>query len=122
MAAKLNTEEIDAFRVLREHLIKLDEQDKEDMTDQALRKAKGVAAMLKQYYEVKHVYLYGSLAWGGFSANSDIDLMITGFKGNYWRACSEAEAIAAPIEISLACEENCVVSLRNKVLQRGVEL
>ncbi len=122
MAAKMSTEEISTFRALRKHLIELDEQEQQEMVNQALQKAGRAAAILKQNYEVEHVYLYGSLAWGGFNASSDIDLFLIGFKGNYWRACSEVEAITAPIKISLACEEDCVDSLRNKVLWKGVEL
>jgi len=47
---------------------------------------------------------------------------LVGFQGNYWRACSEADDIATPIEVSLACEEECIESLKNKVLENGVLL
>ncbi|MGI5880021.1 MAG: nucleotidyltransferase family protein [Syntrophomonadaceae bacterium] len=110
------------FRAIRKHLIKLDKQDEQYYYQQALQKAKDVAAMLKGRYGVKQVYLYGSLAWGGFDQHSDIDLYLVGFQGNYWRACSEADDIATPIEVSLACEEECIESLKNKVLENGVLL
>lgn len=110
------------FRAMRKHLIKLDKQDEQRHYQLALQKAKDVAAMLKERYGVKQVYLYGSLAWGGFDRHSDIDLYLVGFQGNYWRAYSEAEDIAAPIEVSLACEEDCIDSLKNKVLENGVLL
>lgn len=110
------------FRTVRKRLIELDKQDEQRHYQQALQKAKDVAAMLKEHYGVKQVYLYGSLAWGGFDRHSDIDLYLVGFQGNYWRAYSEAEDIAAPVEVSLACEEDCINSLKDKVLENGVLL
>ena len=110
------------FSKMRDHLLKLEQENKQDYYLQALHKANQLAAMLKQKYQVKQVYLYGSLAWGGFDQHSDIDLFLVGFAGNYWRACSDAETTAAPIEVSLACEEDCLDSLKDKVLTKGVLL
>lgn len=122
MPGSRSVDNISQFRTMRKRLIELNKQDEQHHYQQALQKAKDVAAMLKERYGVKQVYLYGSLAWGGFDRHSDIDLYLVGFQGNYWRAYSEAEDIAAPIEVSLACEADCINSLKNKVLENGVLL
>lgn len=110
------------FHLMREYLMKLEERDIREHYQRALQKAEEISAMLQVKYGVKQVYLYGSLAWGGFDKHSDIDLFMIGFTGNYWQAFSDAEAIGTPIEVSLACEEDCQDSLKNKVLAKGVLL
>ncbi len=110
------------FSQMRERLLKKAEREKKDYYLQALHKAGNLAAMLKQKYNVQKIYLYGSLAWGGFDQHSDLDLFLVGFEGNYWKALSEAEAIAAPLPVSLACEEDCQESLKEKVRKKGVLL
>ena len=110
------------FILMREHLMKLEERDIREHYQRALQKAEEISTMLRMKYGVKQIYLYGSLAWGGFDNHSDIDLFMIGFTGNYWQAFSDAEAIGMPIEVSLACEEDCQDSLRNKVLAKGVLL
>ncbi len=62
----------------------------------AMERARKVAAVLKETFSVSRVILYGSLAEGRFDARSDIDLMIDGFRGSFWRAYSEAGAVADP--------------------------
>ncbi|MGI9860893.1 nucleotidyltransferase domain-containing protein [Moorella naiadis] len=47
--------------------------------DEARAKAQKVAVWLKEKYGVDRVYLFGSLAWGGFHSRSDIDLLVRGF-------------------------------------------
>ena len=54
--------------------------------------------------------------------HSDIDLYVVGFKGNYWKAYSEAVDLAGDIEINIACEEDCFPILKNQVLQKGIPL
>ncbi len=110
------------FNHVRDRLLKQEQKEKQDYHLQALQKARELAAMLKQKYNVKKVYLYGSLVWGGFDQHSDLDLFLVGFVGNYWRAFSDAETIAAPIQVSLACEEDCLESLKEKVMKKGVLL
>ena len=110
------------FLLMREQLMKLEEMDKQEHYQRALQKAEEISTMLRMKYGVKQIYLYGSLAWGGFDNHSDIDLFMIGFTGNYWQAFSDAEAIGMPIEVSLACEEDCQDSLKNKVLAKGVLL
>lgn len=88
----------------------------------AQESVKKIADFLKKDYQVKKVYLYGSLASGEFTLTSDIDLFIVGFSGNYWRALSTAQAIAGTIEVSLACEEDCYPELLQEVYAKGVEI
>ncbi|MGB9868164.1 MAG: nucleotidyltransferase domain-containing protein [Bacillota bacterium] len=45
--------------------------------------------------------MYGSLAWGGFSPGSDIDLFIEGVRGNFRDMYLAAERMGAPFEIRL---------------------
>lgn len=111
-----------AFRAMREYLLNLEERDKHEHEQQALQIAQDLAVMLRDKYGVEQVYLYGSLAWGGFDCHSDIDLFLVGFTGNYWQAFSDAEKVAMPIAVSLACEEDCVDDLKEKVLAKGVLL
>ncbi|MDD2299123.1 MAG: nucleotidyltransferase domain-containing protein [Fermentimonas sp.] len=110
------------FHSIRKHLISLEDRDKQQHCQLAIEKAHEIAKVLRMKHGVKQVYLYGSLAWGGFDLYSDIDLFLVGMNGNYWQALSDAENIAAPIEVSLACEEDCLNSLKEKVLAKGVLL
>lgn len=110
------------FNLMRQRLISLEEKDKQQHYQLAIEKAQEIAKILQMKHGVKQVYLYGSLAWGGFDQHSDIDLFLVGLTGNYWQAFSDAEKIAAPIEVSLACEEDCLDSLKAKVLAKGVLL
>lgn len=91
---------------------------------EALAKAKAVAEWLKKNYRVEEVYLYGSLAWGGFGVNSDIDLLVRGFKDkeHYWQMQSGAESVAQPFELNLLCEEEVPESLWRKVKTKGIKL
>jgi len=92
--------------------------------DEARSKAQQVAVWLKEKYGVDRVFLFGSLAWGGFHSRSDIDLLVRGFKDKkrYWQMQAGAEKVASPFELNLICEEEAPVSLRNKVITRGVIL
>jgi len=113
---------VSEFRQMRVRLLNLHDRDQQSYRARAMQTAQNLAVMLKEKYDVKQVILYGSLAWGGFDHNSDIDLFLVGFSGNYWQALRDAEEIAAPIAVSLACEEDCVETLRKKVKQKGVVL
>lgn len=110
------------FLQMRKHLLELEELERQKYYKSAWEKARAVAAMLKHKYRVDKVYVYGSLAWGWFQKQSDIDLFLIGFKGDYWKALGDAEDISSPIEISLVCTEDAFDSLQKKVLERGIEL
>jgi predicted nucleotidyltransferase len=110
---------MDKYRFLqRERAVRI-----QKLEEQARKKAREIAAVLKEKYGVSKVYLYGSLAWGGFTEGSDIDLLITGYQGHdFWKMYVEAERTGAPFEISLVCEEDAHPSLRKAVIERGILL
>ena len=89
---------------------------------QAMEKVRLAASVLKQKYGCRNVFLYGSLARGGFSSRSDIDLLIEGFKGRYWEMYRCIEDVASPFEISIICAENAQPALREEVEKYGVGL
>lgn len=60
---------------------------------EAMERTLRIATLLKSEFGVSKVVLYGSLAEGGFDARSDIDLMISGFCGPFWRMYSDAGAL-----------------------------
>ena len=82
----------------------------------------GATFSVEFMYQVGEVFLYGSLAWGGFTENSDIDLFLTGCRGSYWDMLRDAENLARPFKISIVCEEDASPSLKREVLQKGVRL
>jgi len=122
MAEGKGRADISDYRVLRRRLLGLEERKKERLYRLAWQKAVDIAAMLKERYGAGEVYLYGSLAWGGFDEHSDIDLFVVGLSGDYWQAYIDAEATAGPFQVSLACEEDCVENLKTKVREKGVRL
>jgi predicted nucleotidyltransferase len=93
--------------------------------ESARKRAEAVAALLKDRYSVKEVWLLGSLAWGKhFSARSDIDLYVAGLTGeaDYWEVLSQAEWVAAPFPLQLILAEGAPPSLKERVLKEGVRL
>ncbi len=107
---------------LRRRLWELNVQEERSHYCQALEKVQAVAAMLKERYRVKQVYLYGSLAWGRFDRCSGINLALVGFSGDYRKALRETEALASPIRVKLECLENCHESMQKRIVTRGVLL
>lgn len=91
---------------------------------EARARAREVAIWLKEKYGVDSVYIFGSLAWGGFHNRSDIDLLVRGFKDKerYWQMQVYAEEIARPYDLNLICEEEAPDSLRRKATEKGVQL
>ncbi len=84
--------------------------------------ARAVADMIKNRYGALNVWLYGSLANNEFSLHSDIDLMVMGTKGSYWKMYLEAEKITSPIPVSIVCYEDAFPSLINLIKKEGLEL
>lgn len=112
----------DEFLRMRELVLRDRARRNRVLFEDARIKAEDIAKMLKENYEVKQVYLYGSLAWGGFAEGSDIDLFAIGFKGNYWEMYNRAKRIAFPFMVSIVCEEDALPSLKEDVLKRGLLL
>ncbi|WP_276661818.1 nucleotidyltransferase family protein [Syntrophomonas wolfei] len=98
------------------------EKARKERNEQARQKASKIAVLLKDKYQAKKVYLYGSLVWGKFHERSDIDILVVNLKGDYWKAWVEVEATADPFPFDLVCYEDAFPSLREKVLEQGLEL
>lgn len=110
------------FRSLYNTLRRAREEKLKKLTDDALRKALLIAGILKGRYGVRKVYLYGSLAWGGFREGSDIDIFIEGFEGQYWRMYADMQRLASPFDVSIVLAEDASQSLRDTVAKSGVIL
>ncbi|CEO90078.1 MAG TPA: nucleotidyltransferase domain-containing protein [Syntrophaceticus sp.] len=91
----------DEFLKMRRLVLRERARRERVLVENARIKAEDVAKMLKEDYGVREVYLYGSLAWGGFAEGSDIDLLAVGFQGSYWEMFVKAERIAHPFEVSI---------------------
>jgi len=76
---------------------------------------------LAEYYRVRRVWLYGSLAEGGFHEHSDIDLAAEGFPPDSAPFCASAELdeLARPFAVDLVPLEDARPSVRAHILQHG---
>ncbi|MCL6449028.1 MAG: nucleotidyltransferase domain-containing protein [Armatimonadetes bacterium] len=112
------------FRQVRQLLLKEKAYREKQLRARALEKAQAVADWLKSRYNVKEVYLYGSLAWGKFTPQSDIDLLIVGFPNHarFWDMQVKAEEMATPFPVSIVCAEDAVESLRKRVFREGIRI
>ncbi|ADG82288.1 DNA polymerase beta domain-containing protein region [Thermincola ferriacetica] len=89
----------------------------------ALDKTKKAAGFLKEKYGVK-VFLFGSLAWGGFWERSDIDLAVEGFSDtkNYFKVLGEVWDIVSPFNVDLVLLQDIDESFRKKIQADGIIL
>ena len=104
-------------------LLKRDKEAKR--REAAWQSATKAAALLKENYSVKKVYLFGSLVWGKhYTAYSDIDLYVEGFpsEADYFEALGQAEYLAAPFPLNLVLEEKAPPGLKYKACKDGVRL
>jgi predicted nucleotidyltransferase len=76
---------------------------------------------LAERYGVRRVWLYGSLAEGGFHEHSDIDLAAEGFPPGsaLFRAGAELEELARPFTVDLVPLEDARPSVQAHILQAG---
>lgn len=86
--------------------------------------ARVVAAMLRRDFGATRVILFGSLARGGFHAESDIDLAVAGIPPKGWfRAYSAANQLARHYRwVELFPLEALDEHFLRRVLETGVEL
>ncbi len=100
-------------------------QEENERKKDAIEKARKVATFLKHTYQVKDVYLIGSLVWGKhFTASSDIDLLINNFpeSADYWEAVAAVEHLAMPSPVSIVLAKSASTSLEEKVKKEGLLL
>jgi hypothetical protein len=94
-----------------------------DLRAQQLRERLGPAvSMLRERYGITEVTLFGSLAAGGASSESDLDLAVRGLPAErYFEALADLmELIGAPID--LVRLEAAVDSLRDRIEAEGARL
>lgn len=105
--------------------IKNRELKEQAMKAEAISKAKEIADYLKTKYDVKNIYLFGSLAWRKkFTCHSDIDLYIESFPKEkcYWEAVAKSEEIAAPYPVTIVMAENANPGMKDKIVREGLLL
>ncbi len=87
-----------------------------------LKKLSGKCAdVLKKNYNVKRVFLIGSVAEGCVHDRSDIDIVVEGLSPEkYIKALTELYDILLPgVELNLIPFEDAYESLKNKAIQEG---
>ncbi len=92
--------------------------DREKILRETARKC---AAVLKDKYHVKRVYLIGSLVWGSVHEKSDIDLVVDGLEPEmYMKALTELWDMLPPdMELNLIPYEDAFQSLKEKTSESG---
>jgi predicted nucleotidyltransferase len=95
----------------------------EERKKDALYKTQKAADFLKERYGVR-VYLFGSLAWGGFWERSDIDMAVEGFSDtkNYLKLYGEVWNIISNYNLDLVLIQDIDEDFKKKILTRGVIL
>ena len=79
------------------------------------------ANVLRKNYEVKRVFLIGSVIKGQIHAKSDIDIVVEGLNPDkYIKALTELYDILLPgVELNLIPFEDAYESLKKKAVQEG---
>ncbi len=69
-------------------------------------------------FEVRRVWLFGSLAWGGLHEESDVDLLVEGLTGDLWDAAGAflEERIGLPVDLVRTEESSPVLVERVRAL------
>src|SRR5690242_3177633 len=81
-----------------------------------------IARRLRARFGVRRLILFGSLAWGAFHANSDVDLAVEGLAPeDVGEAMADASAIAGKV-VELFRLEALPSSFRERVLSEGEAL
>lgn len=93
--------------------------------DLAIRKAKGVAKVLKKKYHAKEVILFGSLIWRPefFWRGTDIDLMVKGIDDQrYFEILADISSVAHPFHVDLIPYEKARPLIKERARKEGVGL
>lgn len=91
---------------------------------QAFQTANQAAKILRERFGARKVAVFGSLASNiGFSELSDIDLAVWGVpKDEYYKAVAVVTGLSTRFKIDLVDFESCRKSIKNAILEFGVEL
>lgn len=97
-----------------------EEEELQKLAGEAMKKANMIASKLAETFNISKMYLFGSLAWGSFQIDSDIDLAVEGLPEElFLMAYGVAENIAGSFKIDMVLLENAVPSLRERVIEEG---
>jgi predicted nucleotidyltransferase len=91
----------------------------------AIRKAKGVAKVLKKKYHAREVILFGSLIWRPefFWRGTDIDLLVKGIDDErYFEILADVSSIAHPFHVDLVPYEKARPLIKKRARKEGVGL
>jgi predicted nucleotidyltransferase len=83
--------------------------------------ARKCSELLRDKYQVKKVFLIGSLAKGTVHERSDIDLVVEGLPSDFYiKALTELwDLLPADVELNLIPFEDAFASLKEKTLKEG---
>jgi len=92
--------------------------------DDALKVARQAAGLLRERFGARKVVVFGSLAGNtGFTEFSDIDLAAWGISGDeYYRAVAAVAGLSDRYQIDLVDPELCRASIKQIILEQGVEV
>ena len=96
---------------------------REKSAENAMKKAKKIAQILKTHYNIEKVILFGSLAENNFRMESDIDLaLVNSDKSQYLEMYNKIYDIASPYKVDLLPLEEASENLKKRISSKGVEL
>jgi len=92
--------------------------------EQLFQLAKKCAKLLKNKYEIRKIFLIGSLVEGHFHDKSDIDLVVVGLIPElYIKALTELyDLLPGGVELNLIPFEDAFSSLKEKTIKKGMLL
>lgn len=96
----------------------------QDRYKRAYKTAKTVAGLLRNKYQVKKVYIFGSLSdINYFTEWSDIDLAVAGIQSsNFYKAVADVEHFNQEFEIDLIDLSDCSKKIKQSVESFGIEI
>ena len=101
------------------------EKDQKRKGNSAIKKARSITKFLKEKYQAKEVFLFGSLIWRPdfIWTGTDIDLMVKGLKcERYFEILADVLTIAHPFHIDLIPFEKAEPSIKKRVLKEGLRI
>ena len=78
-----------------------------------------LAQLLRSSYGARDVFLFGSLAWGGFHARSDVDVAVSGIDPERRRDAEVAACGVMSATVELFRLESLPVAFRDRILREG---
>ncbi|NTV48690.1 MAG: nucleotidyltransferase domain-containing protein [Geobacteraceae bacterium] len=85
--------------------------------------ANALAKVLKERFHASKVMLFGSVTRTDFSQWSDIDLAVWGISiSDYYKAVAYVSGYSSVFKVDLVDAEDCSQSLRQHIIQNGIEL